>query len=306
MKAVDFMHLNKQNKYKNAIKINICKYAGITISVGFITLAILYSQIYKTNQPNIGSIDSSSSITSTINSNITSSNIISSSSTQSTITTSSTASVSTSSDDIKINSKSVALTFDDGPSKIITPQILEVLKENNCHATFFVLGNSVKNNSDIIKNIYDNGNEIGNHGLNHTAFNKLSTKELQNQINTTNNYIYDIINEYPIFVRPPYGTINDTIKSEINQPFIMWSIDSNDWRNLSKETIINNVLSELKDGNIILFHDTKQKTLEIIKILIPKIKEQGYAITSIKELFKQKNISCENNKSYYKAITKTK
>lgn len=192
----------------------------------------------------------------------------------------------------------VAFTFDDGPNKKITPLILKILKENEAHATFFVLGNKVKNNSDIIKQIVLDGHEIGIHGYNHTSFFKLSSKQIENQIKTTSKYIYEITNINPTLVRPPYRDITIKIAQEIDYPIILWSIDTNDWKNIKKEKIIEHVLSNIKDGSIILFHDEHKKTVEVNEILIPKIKEMGYDIVTVSKLFELNNIALKKGKIY--------
>jgi peptidoglycan/xylan/chitin deacetylase (PgdA/CDA1 family) len=196
--------------------------------------------------------------------------------------------------------KMVALSYDDGPSKTLTPELLEILKDNDCTATFFVLGCNVKQYSDIIYEVYSAGNEIGNHSYDHSRFTKLSEEDALKQIERTNKAIYEVTNEYPTFFRPPYGAYNNEMKEYIEQPLVTWSIDSNDWRKISDEQVINNIIPELEDGKIILMHDVHRRTIEISKIIIPKIKEMGYDIVSISELCEAKNVEPENGHVYSK------
>jgi peptidoglycan/xylan/chitin deacetylase (PgdA/CDA1 family) len=197
--------------------------------------------------------------------------------------------------------KVVALSYDDGPSKTITPQILQLLKDNDCHATFFVLGCNAKRCPGIVLDAYLDGNEIANHGYSHAQFSKLSKEGVNNELNKTAAIICYITNEAPTFVRTPYGENSKKVTSKIDHPIALWSIDSNDWRkNYSVNKVVNNIVSNLKDGSIILLHDTTNKTLQISKILIPKIKAAGYDIVSISDMFKQANIDLENGKVYYK------
>lgn len=196
--------------------------------------------------------------------------------------------------------KMVALSFDDGPAKTLTPELLQILKDNDAKATFFVLGNRVKLYSDIIAEAYKEGNEIGNHSYDHSDFTKLTKEQMLNQIKTTNDAIYQITHEYPTFFRPPYGAINDTVREIANCPLALWSIDSNDWRSISDEQVINNVMSELSDGKIILMHDIHERTINISKTLLPKIKAQGYKIVSIKELYQSNKIELQNGYVYSK------
>ncbi|MGI6329568.1 MAG: polysaccharide deacetylase family protein [Bacilli bacterium] len=197
--------------------------------------------------------------------------------------------------------KTVALSFDDGPSKKTTPLILDILKEYNVSATFFVLGTNIRNNQELILNIYQDGHEIGNHGYDHSSFKRLNEEELINQINKTSQSIEDITGEAPNVVRPPYGDITDAIKEKINNPIILWSIDAQDWHKVSPETIVNKVLNNLEDGRIILMHDIHERTVEATKILIPKILERDYKIVTINELFKEAETELEKGKVYQKA-----
>lgn len=196
--------------------------------------------------------------------------------------------------------KMVALSFDDGPAKTLTKELLQILKDNNANATFFVLGNRVNIYSDIISEAYKDGNEIGNHSYDHSDFTKLTKAQMESQIKTTNDEIYKITGEYPTFFRPPYGAINSTVKEVANCPLALWSIDSNDWRSISNEQVINNVMSELGDGKIILMHDIHQRTIEVCKTLLPEIKAKGYEIVSIKELYTANKIELENGYTYSK------
>jgi peptidoglycan/xylan/chitin deacetylase (PgdA/CDA1 family) len=311
------MNINKKSKYKKSKSLSINPKLILATSFGVITIASysLINFFYNDNisntshlssnatySSNTSSKDDDSSFNNLLSSNVTSENSCLSSNILPSVSSQITSTVN--SNIVEID-KNIALTFDDGPNKIITPQILNVLKENNCNATFFVLGNLVKNNRNIIEEIYNSGNEIGNHGLNHTSFYKLSINEIKNQIDNTNEYIYNVTKEYPTFIRPPYGCINQDIKNNINCPVALWSIDSKDWSNISKETIINNVLNNVKDGDVLLFHDTKNKTLETIKELIPLLKNKGFQINSLKQLFQKQNSNIDKQKIYTK-LTKNK
>lgn len=196
--------------------------------------------------------------------------------------------------------KMIALSYDDGPSKTLTRELLKILQDNDCTATFFVLGNKVKKYSDIIYELHNAGNEIGNHSYDHSDLSKLSKEQIINQFNKTEQAIYEVTNEYPTFFRPPYGALSDNVRTSISSPLVLWSIDSNDWRPITDEQVINNVISSLADGKIILMHDIHKRTIEVSKILIPKIKELGYEIVSIEKLYESNNIELEDGKVYSK------
>ena len=102
--------------------------------------------------------------------------------------------------------KYIALTFDDGPHKVYTPKLLEGLRKRGVHATFFLIGQNIDGNEDIIRQMKEDGHLIGNHSQNHMQLTKEQTKEACDQINRTNEMIERITGETPVYVRPPFGS----------------------------------------------------------------------------------------------------
>lgn len=177
----------------------------------------------------------------------------------------------------------VALTFDDGPSRY-TKDIIDTLKSNNVNATFFVLGNKIEIYKDIISESIKNGNEIGNHSYNHKWLSKLSTNELLDQINKTQNILKEAVNYTPTCFRPTYGSVNNRIRKSINLSITLWTIDTKDWKINSVDRIVERAIKDIEDGDIILMHDIFQRSSEALKKIIPKLKEQGYQFVTISEL----------------------
>lgn len=177
----------------------------------------------------------------------------------------------------------VALTFDDGPSKY-TDDILDVLSENDANATFFVLGNKVKNYSNTLNKMLANGNEIGNHSYNHRELQVLSEEELLFQIETTQDIIKEKTGYTPIYLRPTYGNTNNFLKKNSNLEIVLWTVDPEDWKYKNSKTIANRVINKTKDGSIVLMHDTKKRSLEALKIIIKKLKEKDFQFVTISEL----------------------
>ena len=177
----------------------------------------------------------------------------------------------------------VALTFDDGPSRY-TKDIIDTLKSNNVNATFFVLGNKIEIYKDIISESIKNGNEIGNHSYNHKWLSKLSTNELLDQINKTQDILKETVNYTPTCFRPTYGSVNNKIRKSINLSITLWTIDTKDWKINSVDRIVERAIKDIEDGDIILMHDIFQRSSEALKKIIPKLKEQGYQFVTISEL----------------------
>lgn len=188
---------------------------------------------------------------------------------------------------IDSNSKVIAITFDDGPSKY-TKLIVDLLNEYDANATFFILGNKVSIYGDTLKYLLDSGNEIGNHSFNHKWLTHVSSDELINQVNSTQDIIYNTLNYKPVLFRPTYGSVNSTIKNNINLEIVLWDVDTLDWKYKNSKKIADKALSKIKDGSIILMHDTYLYSYEALKIMLPKLKAEGYQFVTVSELNKIK------------------
>lgn len=191
--------------------------------------------------------------------------------------------------ELDITKKSIALTFDDGPSTY-TKEIIDLLNQYDANATFFILGNKVEIYKDTLKYMLESGNEIGNHSYNHKWLTHINEEEIKNQINKTQEIIKTNLDYEPKIFRPTYGAINKKMRETINLDIILWNIDTMDWKYKSKKKIINNIIPQIEDEKIILMHDTKKITYETLKQLLPKLKEQGYQFVTISELKEIKTI----------------
>ncbi len=194
--------------------------------------------------------------------------------------------------------KTVAITFDDGPSSKYTLDVINTLSINKARATFYMLGLSIENNYDIVKAVYDSGNEIGNHGYTHTNFERMEYDEINKEIADTNEMIYSITGEYATQVRPPYGSYSQDIKENINYQFVLWSVDTDDWKTKNTDKIVNHVFEYVEDGAIILMHDIFSASNEALKIILPELYLRGYQVVDVTTLATLKGASLENNKSY--------
>ncbi len=194
--------------------------------------------------------------------------------------------------DTNENKKYIAFTYDDGPSEY-TSDLLKTLELNNSTATFFMIGNRMKYNKDVVLEIENSNSEIGSHSYSHKDLVSLSNDELNNEINSIN-IIYNQITSNNIkYLRPPYGRYNDKIKS-LGYKIVLWNIDTKDWLVRDSEKIYNNVIKNACDGCIVLMHDIYPETIEATKKLIPSLNEMGYEIVSISNLIKYKKININN------------
>ena len=199
----------------------------------------------------------------------------------------------------KINSsdKLIALTFDDGPN-YNTNKVLDILEENNVPATFFVLGNRIKGNENILKRMVSSKMEIGNHTFNHLLLTKYKEDRVKSEINDTSNLIFEVTGKYPTLFRPSYGSCNKMIRSVVDTPIIIWDIDTLDWKYHNSRRISSRVINKVKDGDIVLMHDIYSATANALEIIIPSLKSKGYTFVTVSDLFYYKNIPLEKGKVY--------
>lgn len=176
-----------------------------------------------------------------------------------------------------------ALTYDDGPSQY-TPEILDVLRQYNSVATFFVLGERVPAHADIIRSAHQMGCEIGNHTYSHQVLTKVGAFQIQGQIGATNSAVQNVIGVSPVVMRPPGGGQNETVRSAVGMPIIMWSIDTLDWKTRNAASTQAAVLGKIQDGDIVLMHDLYSQTAEASRVIIPELVRRGYQLVTISEL----------------------
>lgn len=198
---------------------------------------------------------------------------------------------------IQKEAKLVAFTFDDGPSKY-TLDIANILEEYNASATFFEVGYNIKAHPEITKELSERGFEIANHTTDHSKLTKLTEAKYLSKINDNNAIFKELTGKDMPYLRPPYGSYNDKIKAKAGVPIVTWSLDTRDWESRNKDKVIEMVINNIKDGDIILFHDLYESTRDAVKELMPLLKEQGYQAVSVGELFKSKGITLEAGTSY--------
>ncbi len=195
--------------------------------------------------------------------------------------------------------KLIALTFDDGPSPKYTHILLDILKKENIHATFYVLGSRVIQYPDVLKRTYTEWHEIGNHSYSHALFTKLSDRDMQEELYKTDQIIYTTIGIYPKTFRPPYGWVNPIILRNAGMPAILWSIDPHDWKTHSIKRNINSI-ANAKDWDILIMHDIHEASVASIPTIIKKLKDQGFTFVTITELL---SLS-DTNMQIWKTCTK--
>lgn len=178
----------------------------------------------------------------------------------------------------------VALTFDDGPSPVYTPQVLAILKKYNIKATFFLIGENAKKHPELVKEILAEGHVVGNHTQTHAKLTKISEAQLQTEIVEPETIINGIIGKKPICLRYPYGMANKHVKDEIRAQGIMpisMGFNSFDYDQRGVNKLVPWVLKNAYSGQVFLFHDKFQQTVEGLPLIIEGIKKKGLGFSQI-------------------------
>ena len=179
----------------------------------------------------------------------------------------------------------VALTFDDGPHAVYTDMILDILEENGAVATFFEVGKNVANCPGPLGRMVELGCEIGSHSNAHKDLSKLKTTALLDDLATADQAFIDAVGFAPTLLRPPYGSVNKTVKYSTGRSVITWTVDTEDWMSKDTDKIVSYVksLSSL-DGEIVLMHSSYESTVNAVDILVPWLIQQGYQLVTVSEL----------------------
>ncbi|WP_409340881.1 polysaccharide deacetylase family protein [Paenibacillus sp. MBLB4367] len=197
----------------------------------------------------------------------------------------------------KKNVKPIALTFDDGPDTKYTPQILDILKEHQVKATFFLVGKQIELHPDIVKRIVNEGHAIGNHSWGHRQLNKLTTEEIKQDLDKTDQLLKSILGEAPVMFRAPYGAVSKTLIDEVKssgREMVNWSVDTRDWAGVSPDEMMETVRKQMKPGGIVLMHSFGGKngsldnTVKLLPKLIGELQEGGYSLVTVPELHPSK------------------
>ena len=193
----------------------------------------------------------------------------------------------------------IAFTFDDGPFTKVDQRILDVLDTYGGRATFFIVGSRVNDYKDTLKRIHDSGSEIGNHTYNHKNLENLAPEEVISQIEMTNDAVEAVTGFRPKLVRVPYGAFKGQVSGLVSYPMIQWNIDTEDWSSKDKDAILSTLLSQAKDGSIILMHDLYPSTAEAFEAAVPQLVAQGYQLVTVSEMYAAKGIPLEAGQVYF-------
>ncbi|MBR5509526.1 MAG: polysaccharide deacetylase family protein [Lachnospiraceae bacterium] len=180
--------------------------------------------------------------------------------------------------------KKIALTFDDGPHPIYTQKMLEVLEKEQIPATFFLLGQNVETNGEVVKEIAEKGHLIGNHTYHHVQVTTLPVEQACEEIDRTNQLIEELTGRGTEYVRPPFGTWNQGLEAELDMIPVMWTIDTMDWMTENVDSIVNQVVKNAGENDIILMHDSYKSTVQAVERIIALLRANGFEFVTVDEV----------------------
>jgi len=189
---------------------------------------------------------------------------------------------------VNVDRPVIAMTFDDGPSAVLTPRLLDILKQRNIKATFFVLGQLVQEHPEIVARAIAEGHEVANHSWDHKALNKLGEGGFQHELADTSSEITKAGGKPVTLMRPPYGAtnprLNRAIEKEYGMKVILWSVDPLDWKRPGTQVISQRILAGAKPGAIILAHDIHPGTIEAMPATLDALQAKGFKFVTVTEL----------------------
>ncbi len=206
-------------------------------------------------------------------------------------------------ENINGNYKMVAITFDDGPGPY-TSRLLDELNKRGAKATFFCTGTNAQRYPELLKRIAAEGHQLANHTQNHKNLAKLSADGVKSEINTTRDMLVAAGGEGTYYIRPPYGNHNATVRENANAPIILWSVDPEDWKYRNAATVSRNIMSTVRDGDIILLHDIHKTSVDAAIDVVDKLIKKGYECVTVSELLRRRGITAENGGVYAAARNK--
>ena len=175
----------------------------------------------------------------------------------------------------------IAITFDDGPGKGTTEKLLDGLKERGVKATFFLVGEKIEDNRELVARMYAEGHLIGNHTFTHVQLSKVDGKQALEEIVKTNTLIEEITGEPVRYIRPPYGSYSNSLLMQINMTPVLWSVDPEDWNTDNTGQVVKSVVANVKCGDIILLHDIYDSSVAAALEIVDELKAKGFIFVTV-------------------------
>ena len=200
---------------------------------------------------------------------------------------------------VECEEKKVAISFDAAWGNDDTDELINILKEYDVPATFFVVGAWVDKYPESVKALHDAGHKVQNHSNTHPYMTKLSEQQMLAELSSCNEKIAAITGEKPLLFRPPYGDYNNAVIKAVESAemyTIQWDVDSLDWKDTATpESICQRVTSKVKNGSIVLFHNDADHTPAALPNILKSLKDQGYEFVFIEDLIYKENYEIKHD-----------
>ncbi len=184
----------------------------------------------------------------------------------------------------------VALTFDDGPRRSTTEELLDGLGERGVKATFFLVGEQVEGNEDLVQRMAREGHQIGVHTYDHVWLTDLNAADFDRQVGRTRELLRDVVGEEEFLLRPPYGGVDPAVKKRAGSAIILWSVDPEDWKYKDADRVAEHLIQEAKDGDILLLHDIYPSSVEAALRVVDALHQKGFLFVTVEELAQLKGV----------------
>ena len=197
--------------------------------------------------------------------------------------------------------KLIALTFDDGPRRSTTTRLLDGLAQRGVKATFFLIGRQVEDNAALVRRMDEEGHQIGIHTFDHVQLTALNQADFDAQVEATRSLLKQVLGHNDFLLRPPYGKWDEGTRAMADCPIILWSIDPEDWSDGDTARVVEAVVSQARDGSIILLHDIFDSSVDAALEIVDRLHAQGYYFCTIDQLFAERGTGLEPGKVYWNA-----
>ncbi|MBU5627975.1 polysaccharide deacetylase family protein [Oscillibacter sp. MSJ-2] len=195
----------------------------------------------------------------------------------------------------------VALTFDDGPRRVTTERLLDGLRQRGASATFFLIGQQIEENADVVQRMKAEGHQVGNHTWSHVKIEGMKQGEAQEEIRLTDQLLKELLGEDTYWLRPPYGLIEQRERPWITVPMVQWSVDPEDWKYQNADRVVSSVLNHVEPGSIILLHDTYPTSVDAALRIVDTLQGQGYEFVTVEELLALSGVAPQAGTMYLSA-----
>ena len=200
--------------------------------------------------------------------------------------------------ELPVETKYIALTFDDGPNRGTTDRLLDGLKDRGASATFFLVGERISGEEDLVKRMRSEGHQVGNHTWSHVRLRGAGEETIRQEIQRTQTALETLLGPVMYWLRPPYGQMDEQERKLVTVPMVQWSVDPRDWEVKDTDKVVQAVLKAAKPNAIILLHDIYPTSVDAALKIVDALQKQGYWFVTVEELLALNGIEAQPGTVY--------